>query len=546
MENILKKMSIKQKVGQVCVPILQSDKITDDIRHQIEEMNVGVIRYCPDAEFDNASVVVGMPNKYFTPDQTAEFLNKLQRLSMDKSGIPLIISVDQEGSTRCDIDRAGAMVYAGHMCFGAVDDTDLTYLVAKATAEEFRAMGITQIQAPILDVLTYEGRKTMKVACFGSDPDKVTAHSLAMKKGFSDGRVISMVKHFPGYGSIEIDAHKGVAYVTKPVEDLEKVDLLPYKELFKTGVDAVMIGHVIVNGIDKQYPATISKKVIKGYLRDKLGFDGFIMTDAMRMQAIQDKYGTGLASVMAVNAGCDLILLRGDFNHFKDGYDAILEAVQKGEISEETLDNSVLRVLRAKQNLNLFENPYVDPQKAKEIVGCKKHKDILRQLASKSISVLKDEDLPLKANDDKKILVVTVEPQKIAAAMDPVQSVDMLIRAIKNIHKNTQGHITALAPTDKDIESALEKTENADIIIIGTCDAIIYSEQAQLVKALYDTGKTTIVVAMNSPFDIDEMEYIKNYVCTYGVANDWMIYAADSIFGYNKVNAVPPVKIPKL
>ena len=308
-DKIISEMTIEEKVGQMCVPILQSDYITDDIKNQIQNYHVGVVRYCPSAEFDNASEVVGKPNKYFQPNEMAEFLNELQKLSK----LPLIISVDQEGGCRSDINRCNAMVYASHMCFGVANDENLTYEVSKATAKEFRSMGINQIQSPICDVFRYPGRQTMKAATFGEDAELVSKHVVAMKRGFVDGGVLSMGKHFPGYGSIATDAHKGTAHVTKTVEELEKEDILPYVNLVGDGVDGIMIGHVIVDNIDNKYPATLSKTLIKGYLRDKIGFDGIVMTDAMRMKAIQDNYGTGYASVLAVLAGCNLVLLRGNF-----------------------------------------------------------------------------------------------------------------------------------------------------------------------------------------------------------------------------------------
>ena len=220
-DKIISEMTIEEKVGQMCVPILQSDYITDDFKNQIQNYHVGVVRYCPSAEFDNASEVVGKPNKYFQPNEMAEFLNELQKLSK----LPLIISVDQEGGCRSDINRCNAMVYASHMCFGVANDLNLTYEVSKATAKEFRSMGINQIQSPICDVFRYPGRQTMKAATFGEDAELVSKHVVAMKRGFVDGGVLSMGKHFPGYGSIATDAHKGTAHVTKTVEELEKEDI---------------------------------------------------------------------------------------------------------------------------------------------------------------------------------------------------------------------------------------------------------------------------------------------------------------------------------
>lgn len=540
--KLLEKMTLEEKVGQMCVPILQSDIITDDIKKCVQQYKVGMVRYCPSAEFDNASVVVGKPNRYFQPDESAAFLNELQRLSE----LPLIISVDQEGGCRSDVNRCNAMVYASHMCFGVADDLELTYQVAKATAEEFRALGINQIQSPICDVFRYPGRQTMKAATFGEDAELVAKHVVAMKNGLQDGGVLSMGKHFPGYGSIATDAHKGTAHITKTVDELEQEDLVPFRALIDAGVDGIMMGHVITDAIDPVYPATLSKSLTTDYLRNKLGFNGIIMTDAMRMKAIQDNYGTGPASVLAIQAGCDLVLLRGDMNHFEEGYFAILEAARSGELSEDILNASVLRILKAKADIGLFENRYSDPKKATEIVGSKEHQELLFRLASKSISVLKEMDLPLVANDGKKIAVISVEPQKIAAAMDEKQCVDMLEKEIKAIHANTSGVVIPLDPEQKDIKMAVDAAKDADVIVLGMCSGIIFRTQQKLYDALNAIGKTLIVVAMESPCDIELIPDCRNYIMTYGVARDWMKVAAMRMFGLTTINAKPAITIPEV
>ena len=538
-QKILNEMTLEEKVGQMCVPILQSDYITDDIKTQINEYHVGMIRYCPDAEFDNASVVVGKPNKYFKPNETAEFINELQRLSK----LPLIISVDQEGGCRSDVNRCNAMVYASHMCFGVADDVELTYEISKATAKEFKSMGINQIQSPICDVFRYPGRQTMKAATFGEDANLVSRHVVSMKRGFNDGGVLSMGKHFPGYGSIATDAHKGTAHVIKDVDELEREDILPYRKLVDDGVDGIMIGHVIVDKIDDKYPATLSKTLVTDYLRKDVGLEGIIMTDAMRMKAIQDNYGTGYASVLAVNAGCNLVLLRGNFNHFKEGYDAILKAVLDGDISIQTINDSVIRILKAKQKLGLFENRFADPELAIKTVGCAEHQQLLYKLAQKSVTAVKKTNIPLKASDDKKITVVSVEPQKIVAAMDEKQCVDMLYKEILAFNKNTNGIITKLDPDEDDIKNAVELCSDSDVIVFGSCSAIIFKNQVKLYNALKALNKTLIVVAMESPCDIELFDGVTDYVATYGVARDWMKVASKGIFGELQLNAKPSITL---
>ena len=543
-EKIISKMTLEQKVGQLCVPILQKDNITDDLMYFIEERHIGFLRFCPNAEFDNASVIVGEPNKYFSAGEMAEFLNSVQKLAIDTTGVPLFISVDQEGSIRNDVNRAGAFAYSGHMSFGAAGDPELTYKIAKATAKEFRSMGINHVQAPICDVLRYPGRKTMKSSVFAEDQQTVTDHAFAMMKGLQDGGVSSMCKHFPGYGSLATDAHKGVAEITKDLETLEKEDLVPFIKLCTNGVNGIMIGHVVTHCID-DVVATVSPKVIKEYLRGKIGFDGIVMTDAMRMHAIQDIYGTGPASVMAVQAGCDLVLLRGSKEHFDDGYNALLEAAKNGILSIEDIDASIRRVLTQKQRVGVLDNPYADPAVADATVGCAEHKALSKKLASSSITTLKKKIIPLK-DEGQKVLAISVEPQKIAAAMDDIQSVNMLPRAVGYDFKNTEEIMLPLEPTDTQIRECVEKARNADLIVYGMCNAILYDEQVKLAEELNKLGKKVVVVAMDSPFDVELIPYFDDVVATYGVANDSMLAAMDVICGRKEGDAVPPVTIPNL
>lgn len=537
-QNLINEMTVEEKVGQMCVPILQKDKIEADIEKCIKEYRVGMLRYCPNAEYDGNSELVGEPNRCFSPKETADFLNSAQIMAK----VPMFIAVDQEGSIRNDINRAGAFAYGGHMAFGAADDTELTYKVAKATGKEFAAMGINLVQAPIVDVLTYLGRKTIKSASFGQNVDKVCTHALAMMKGFKDAGVATMAKHFPGYGSVATDAHKGLAEITKSFEDLDNVDIKPLKVLFKNGLNGVMTGHAITHCIDGEYPATMSEKMIKGYLREKLGFDGIVETDALRMPAIQNKFGTAEASIKAVKAGCDMLLLRGNLQHFEEGYFAVLNAVKSGRISMDTINEAVRRILKQKDEIGLFDKPMVNSEYAEKIVGCAEHKHLARGLAEKSVSVIKNKDLPL--NNESRILVICVEPQKLLAAQDDIQCVDMLFKAVKNEFENADGIVVKLQPTEEEIHKIIEYINNYNAVIIGSCNAILYESQSRMIKeVLTRTDKKIVIIAMDSPYDIEVFSNAENYICTYGVSAASAEVVAGTLAGKLKRSAVPPVII---
>jgi len=535
-DEVLQKMSIEEKVGQMCVPILQKSYIGPNIEKCIKEYHVGMLRFCPNAEFDGHSEMVGEPNQYLTATEMATFLNSAQEMAK----IPLFIAVDQEGSIRNDVNRTGAFAYSGHMSFGVADDEELTYKVAYATGKEFKSMGINLVQAPIVDVLTYAGRKTMKSASFGEDVEKVCKHALAMMRGYQDAGIAAMAKHFPGYGSVETDAHKGLAEITKSFEALETEDIAPMKVLFEHGLNGVMTGHVLTHCVDEEYPATLSGKMLREYLREKLGFEGIVESDAMRMPAIQKLYGTAEASVMAVLAGCDLILLRGDLGHFEEGYFAVLKAVKNGEIPLEYIDNSVKRILAQKEKIGLLENPFVDARQADAIVGCMEHKELARTLAEQSVSVIRKEILPVEK--EQKILVVCVEPQKLLAANDKEQCVDMLYKAIKKYYSHAEGVVVKLQPSVEEIETVVMHAAEFDVVIVGTCNALLYHSQAELCRKLVMAkGSDCVVVAMDSPYDYEEMSEVKNYICTYGAVAASAEVAAEVIAGITEANTKVPM-----
>lgn len=538
-ENILKNMTLEEKIGQLCVPILQKGEITQDLISYVCDYHVGMLRYCPNAEFDNSSEVVGKPNKFFRPSEMADFINSIQRMAK----IPLFFAVDQEGGSRNDINRAGAFAYGGHMQFGAADDVSLTYDVAFAVGREFASMGINLVQAPIVDVLTYDGRRTMKAATFGDNTKKVCEHSLAMMKGFSDGGIAVMAKHFPGYGSVATDAHKGIAEIIKDFQALDSEDIEPMKQLFENGLNGVMTGHVITHCIDDEYPATVSEKVITNYLREKLGFDGIVETDAMRMPAMQKLYGTAKASVLAIKAGCDLVLLRGNMEHFKEGFEAILNAAESGEIEIGQIESSVRRILVQKDKIGLLDKPFVNAEKAQEIVGCQKHKELAQRLADNSAAVLKGETNLL--SEDERILVVCCEPQKIRAAEDEIQCVDMLEKAVKRYFENTDGIMVSLAPGKDDINKVSEmlSKKSYDAVIFGCCNAIIYESQCELAAFLRSNTEKMVTVAMESPYDVEIMPEADLFISTFGVSAQSMDTAARIMCGKHSAKGVLPVKI---
>jgi len=542
---VVSSMTLAEKIGQVCSPILQSSEIPPHIERAIAEYGIGILRYCPNADYDNASKVVGRPNPHLSPSQQAELLNRAQDLARStRLEIPLLVSIDQEGGTRNDFNRNGALVYGSHMAFGAADDADLTRRVARASGEEIRSVGINLVQAPIVDILHFRGRKTIKAASFGASAELVTRHAVAMLQGFRDSGLAVMLKHFPTYGSSAVDAHKGMARITKTLAELEGEDYLPYRACFAAGADAVMIGHVIVDCLDDSGDAaTVSRKILTGELREKLGFDGLVMSDAMRMSAIQEKYGTARACVLALKAGCDALLLRGDERHFLDGYQAVADAFTRGELDEAQLDESVRRILTVKRNLRLSQTARVDPSRADRIVGSAAHAALAREIAARSVALVRRGRLPWRLPAEAKVFVVCAEPSKLDGCNDPRQPVDMLPQAVRAVHPNMTARMVSPGATEPQIAEAVSQARQVDAVIVGTVNAILHPQQVELVRRLADVGKPLATVAIESPYDVLECPQGIESACTFGAASDAMMVAAEVIFGRAEARGKPPVEL---
>ncbi|MFA6289523.1 MAG: glycoside hydrolase family 3 N-terminal domain-containing protein [Opitutaceae bacterium] len=543
-EKDILSLPLAKKVGQVCSPIFQSSTLPDYLKDFVTEYGIGFVRYCINAFYDNHSKVVDKPNPYLTAEANAALLNSLQELSLSRgSGLPLVVGVDQEGGTRNDLNRYGALVFGSHMSFGCADDIALTEETSFHTGRQMRAIGINLVQAPITDVFSYEGRTTMKAASFGEDPALVTRHALAMMRGYHRAGLAVMIKHFPGYGATAVDAHKGMAEVTKSFAELEAHDNTPIRALLAAGADAVMTGHVIVESMDpERAPATVSRPIIQGYLRERLGFDGIVETDAMRMSAIQEKYGTAKASVMALQAGCDVLLLRGDADHFLDGYRAVYDAVKSGALSEAALDTALLRIHRLRSRIGLYDRAVVPAAEAAKPFSDAAARRCAQTLADRSVVVLRDtaKHLPLRPKAGERVVVISPKPQKLDGTNDPIQSEDMLIQAVRARFPEAEGLATELVPTDANIADARALCGRADHVIVGSINAINFARQPELVAACLASGKPVIVVAMESPYDLSVYPDAPTCVGTLGASRD----AMDSVVKLITGELVPTGKLP--
>lgn len=338
----VKSMSLEQKAAQLFFvtpeDITQVDAATvagEDTKKAYEQYPVGGIVY--------------FSRNIQGPEQLSGMLAKTQDYAEEIAGVPVFLGVDEEGG---EVSRVAGnknfsvTEYESMRAIGDSKDTSQAYDVGKTLASYLKELGFNIDFAPNADVITNSGNTVIGDRSFGEDPQLVADMASQVVKGLQDNGVSACLKHFPGHGGTIEDSHEGRAYTDKNLEEMEEKELLPFKEGIKADPDFIMAGHIsIPKSLGDNTPASLSEKVLTGLLRDRYGYDGIIITDALNMKAVSGVYSPAEASVKAILAGADMLLMPDDF---RAAYNGVLEAVEEGDLSEERIDASVERILRLK------------------------------------------------------------------------------------------------------------------------------------------------------------------------------------------------------
>lgn len=293
--------------------------------------------------------VILMKKNLTGPEQTKTMLQELQMLSQETMEVPIFLGVDEEGGTvaRVASNTAFGVENVGNMAdIGATGDSNKAYEAGQKVGAYLQELGFNLDFAPVVDILTNPENTLMKKRSFGSDAATVSSMAEQFRKGLEEQGVLACVKHFPGHGDTKEDSHEGFAFTDKTLEELRQEELVPFKAQIDKGVSFVMAGHISApNILGDSCPSSLSKVMITDVLRGELGYEGIVITDALNMGAIAENYSSGEAAVMAFQAGVDILLMPKDF---QAAYQAVLDAVHSGEISQEWLEESLVRILKVK------------------------------------------------------------------------------------------------------------------------------------------------------------------------------------------------------
>ncbi len=429
------------------------------------------------------------------------------QLSLKLTGTPLLISVDQEGGLVARI-REGLAVFPGNMALGATYSPKNAYLVGKAIGDQLRWLGISVNLAPVLDIVLDKTNPSIGVRSFGDDVELVSTMGRKFIAGLRDSGIIAVAKHFPGIGAASVDPHEDLPVLNFSLEFLMRRELVPFIHAIEEGVHSIMPSHVLLPKVDSEMPASLSKKLIEGVLRQKLGFRGAVLSDDLLMGAISRRYSTREACLLALNAGEDMLLICRDLDEQAEAMNYLIEAVKRGVISRKRVNESVLRVMELKRRIRGL---------AREKPDFERLFHLERKICKESITLLRYRRgcLPL-SNPRKRILMLCpVRVKKLVEAKDGLSTMGMKL-------KRKGFEVEEVFFEEKKAEEAIEKSTElaswADIILICTWEVLRHPEEAKLVKELKKLvrrEKCLIVVSLGTPYDILAFPEVENYLVAY-------------------------------
>ncbi|MBY8913347.1 glycoside hydrolase family 3 protein [Bacillus sp. YC2] len=580
------RMTLDEKLGQMLMPDFRNwQKDGQSSPQAFTQMNNEVAGLIKKYQF--GGVILFAENVKNT-EQTVRLTDAFQKASPK---IPLLLSIDQEGGI---VTRLGEGThFPGNMALGAARKPAYASQTGAIIGKELKALGINTNFAPVLDINNNPGNPVIGVRSFSANRNLTASLGLASMKAQQKQNVATAVKHFPGHGDTDVDSHYGLPLVTHSQERLREIELYPFQQAIKAGADMVMTAHVQfpafddttykskLDGSNILVPATLSKKVMTHLLREEMGFNGVIVTDALNMKAIADHFGQEEAVVMAIKAGVDIALMPAQVTslqtekRFEGVLSALKKAVQKGDIPLQQINKSVERIISLKIKRGIYPAPKETSltkkiSKAKQTVGSKSHLKTEKKIAEKAVTVLKNEDrtLPFKPKKNSRVLIAAPYEDQTASMEETVRQ---LIKE-KKIKPVTISKINFAERTFNDEDK--EKAANADYMITGSYvvkndpvvnDGIIDDSVTDpgkwttafpraLMKAAQSYQKPFVLVSLRNPYDAANFEEAKALIAVYGFKG----YAdgqylqpnipagIEAIFGQTKPKGLLPADIPSV
>ncbi len=488
-------LSLEEKVGQILMVHFKGETMNEDALEMIHDLHVGGIIY------------YNWANKLSDPLQVKHLSEELQTAALNtKAQIPLFIAADQEGGLVARLEN-GFTIFPGNRALGETNRIDLAKQAAQIMGIELRSVGINFNLSPVVDVNSNPRNPVIGIRSFGKDPERVIAFGRSVLAGYEDAGILTSLKHFPGHGDVEIDSHEALPIVRKNLEELERLDLAPFSVLAPFA-DAVVTAHILVKALDNENCVTLSSKAL-GYLREKIGFKGLILSDSLVMEGLLEVcQNVEELALRAFNAGCDVLVLGGKQltshreyfeltpSDIKRIHAYLVDAVKEGRISLQRLDESVNRIillkekkLRQSQQAH-FEIKYDSKAIAEEIARL-----AVRKTLESSFHLTRAEPFAV------------IAPELIRQTM--VKS------SFSSLNRAELIFFEGLNPSPITIESHQTRLKEKNVVIFFTYNAWKFPSQNFWIQKLLGDGKQVVVVCLRDPLDAELFDTAKGVITTF-------------------------------
>ncbi|MGW0552670.1 glycoside hydrolase family 3 protein [Streptomyces sp. NPDC002926] len=547
LKRLIARMSLEEKIGQLFVMRVYGHSATAPDQADIE-LNIAEMGVRSAAELVAKYHVGGII--YFIwahntrdPHQIADLSNGIQRAGLAQpTPVPLLISTDQEHGIVARLGRPATLM-PGAMALGAGGSRSAARTAAQIAGAELAAVGIVQNYAPVADVNINPANPVIGVRSFGADPRAVAGLVAAQVRGYQSSGIAATSKHFPGHGDTTVDSHTGIPVITHTRAQWEETDAPPFRAAIAAGIDSIMTAHIQFPALDPSNdPATLSRPILTGILREELGYDGVVVTDALNMQGVRDKYGDHRVPVLALAAGVDQLLNPPDL---AVAWNGVLSAVKSGEISVARIEESILRILLLKEKLGLFRQPFVSHRGVDRTVGTRAHLAAADRIAERTTTLLVNEGglLPLSGRGHGNLLIVGADPASPTGTTGPPTTV--LANSFTELGFSATALSTGITPTAAKIDEAVAAAGGKDAVIVGTYNVSATSSQRTLVARLIATGVPVVVLAIRNPYDIAQLGGARAALAAYSWTDVELRAAARVIAGRADPGGRLPVPVQR-
>ena len=529
-EKTLSQLSLREKIGQMMVYRMNM-RLKDVSSEKWKEINSLI-----------ASDGIGTIHLWYgDASSSIALMNKMQTLSK----VPILIDADIEYGLNQRFPSGTDLPPL--MAIAATSDIENAYQVGKIIAKEARAVGVHWNLSPVVDVNNNPLNPIINTRSFGEDPKGVSEFGISLMKGLQDHGMLATAKHFPGHGDTETDSHSSMAMIPSDSDRLWAVEISPFKAMSDAGVDAIMVAHVHAPDYQPEAdkPSSLSPFWIQSILREKIGFKGVVITDAMSMGGISKNYSDAFALIETIKAGSDVIIQN---NNYKGSIDTIEKAVNDGEISIHRINESVLKILKMKEKVGLFKSTKISLDSYYNSFQKKEHKIIAKQVAQEAITCVKYDSsiFPFRINNQDTLYVIDIYDSRNNHEMSSVT---------KGL-KKSRLKIKTLQIDESDSKVVLnamlnEIPENALVLINGFASPkakknriFLPGNETEFLHALMNKTDRTILASLGTPYLIQEFPEIPVYLCAYKSNSVMQNALVNALLGRAIISGELPVTIP--